>query len=144
MRPRARRCDDTPQTGSSDDDAGVRELGSIIVVVATDAPLLPHQLERVVKRVALGVGRNGGYGGNGSGDIFVAFSTANAGVASDTAVARVSMIPNARMNPLFYATVQATEEAIVNALLGAETMTGADDYRVYALPVDRLRTVMKK
>jgi len=144
VRPRARRCDDTPQTGSSDDDAGARELGSIIVVVATDAPLLPHQLERVVKRVALGVGRNGGYGGNGSGDIFVAFSTANAGAASDTGVAKVSMIPNPRMNPLFYATVQATEEAIVNALLGAETMTGADDYRVYALPVDRLRAIMKK
>ena len=144
IRPRARRCDETPQTGSSDDAAGDRELGSIIVVVATDAPLLPHQLERVVKRVALGVGRNGGYGGNGSGDIFVAFSTANAGAATDTGVARVSMIPNPRMNPLFYATVQATEEAIVNALLGAETMTGADDYRVYALPVDRLRAIMKK
>jgi D-aminopeptidase len=144
VRPRARRCDDTPQTGSSDDDAGARELGSIIVVVATDAPLLPHQLERVVKRVALGVGRNGGYGGNGSGDIFVAFSTANSGAASDTGVVKVSMIPNPRMNPLFYATVQATEEAIVNALLGAETMTGADDYRVYALPVDRLRAIMKK
>lgn len=143
IRPRVRRCDDAAQTGSSD-DAGARELGSIIVVVATDAPLLPHQLERVVKRVALGVGRNGGYGGNGSGDIFVAFSTANAGAASDTGVVKVSMIPNPRMNPLFYATVQATEEAIVNALLGAETMTGADDYRVYALPVDRLRAIMKR
>jgi len=143
VRPRARRCDDSAPAGSSNDRAD-QELGSIIVVVATDAPLLPHQLERVVKRVALGVGRTGGYGGNGSGDIFVAFSTANAGAASDTGVTRVSMMPNARMNPLFYATVQATEEAIVNALLGANTMTGADDYRVYALPVDRLKAIMKK
>jgi D-aminopeptidase len=142
IRPRARRCDDGVPTSSLGDEE--QEQGSIIVVVATDAPVLPHQLKRIVTRVALGIGRTGGYGGNSSGDIFVAFSTANAGAGSDTAVARVSMIPNARINPLFYATVQATEEAIVNALLAAETMTGADDFRVYALPVDQLRTIMKK
>ena len=92
----------------------------------------------------VGVGRMGGYGGNSSGDIFVAFSTANPRSAGDTAVAQVAMLPNARINPLFYATVQATEEAILNALLAAETMTGADDYRVYALPVDRLQAAMRK
>jgi len=86
----------------------------------------------------------GGKGENSSGDIFVAFSTANAHAAVDTGVPSVSMLPNVRLNPLFYATVQATEEAIVNAMLGAETMTGADDYRVYALQVNRLRTVMSK
>jgi L-aminopeptidase/D-esterase-like protein len=120
------------------------EMGSIIVVVATDAPLLPHQLKRVVTRVAVGLSRAGGYGGNSSGDIFVAFSTANTRVYGDTGIARVEMIPNARINPLFYATAQATEEAIINALLAAETMTGADDTRVYALPVDRLRAAMAK
>jgi len=120
------------------------ELGSIIVVVATDAPLLPHQLKRVVTRVALGVGKMGGYGGNSSGDIFVAFSTANARSSGDSGIVRVEMVPNARMNPLFYATVQATEEAIINALLAAETMTGINDFRVHALPVDRLRSAMAK
>jgi L-aminopeptidase/D-esterase-like protein len=127
------------RAGSNDE-----ENGSIIVIVATDAPLLPHQLKRIATRVALGVGRSGGYGGNGSGDIFVAFSTANAHVYGDSGIARVEMVPNVRMNPLFYATVQATEEAIVNALLAADTMTGANDLRVYGLPVDRLRAAMAK
>ena len=120
------------------------ELGSIIIVIATDAPLLPHQLKRIATRASLGVGRMGGYGGNGSGDIFVAFSTANARTAADTGVARVEMLPNARINALFNATVQATEEAILNAMLAAETMTGANDIRVHALPVERLKAAMKK
>jgi D-aminopeptidase len=120
------------------------EQGSIIVVVATDAPLLPHQLQRLANRVALGIGRTGGFGGNGSGDIFLAFSTANPGAATSTDAVRVEMIPNARMNPLFYATVQATETAIVNALLAAETMTGANDYRVSALPAERLPGIMAR
>ncbi|MFL5581429.1 MAG: P1 family peptidase, partial [Gemmatimonadaceae bacterium] len=120
------------------------EVGSIIVVVATDAPLLPHQLKRVVTRVALGVGRMGGVGGNSSGDIFVAFSTANRGAGAARDSARVTMLPNDRINPLFYATVQATEEAILNALLAAETMTGADDFRVHALPRDRLLAALRK
>jgi L-aminopeptidase/D-esterase-like protein len=139
IRPRARRCDTASTTGDAEEGAG-----SIIIVIATDAPVLPHQLKRIVTRAALGVGRMGGKGENSSGDIFIAFSTANAHAAVDTGVPTVSMLPNVRLNPLFYATVQATEEAIVNAMLGAETMTGADDYRVYALPVSRLRTVMSK
>jgi L-aminopeptidase/D-esterase-like protein len=133
------RCDDRGPL-PPDDDA---ELGSIIVVVATDAPLLPHQLKRVVKRVAVGLGRMGGFGGNSSGDIFLAFSTANPGAGTSNDVTPVAMLPNARINPLFYATVQATEAAIANALLAAETMTGADDLRVHALPVDRLREIMR-
>ena len=140
---RGPRCDAAPaaRPGSDDEDDG---QGSIIVVVATDAPLLPHQLKRVVTRVSLGIGRMGGKGENSSGDIFVAFSTANAHAAADTGLAHLTMIPNGRINPLFYATTQATEEAILNAMLQAETMTGANYVRVYALPVDRLMAAMKK
>ena len=119
-------------------------LGSIIIVVATDAPLLPHQLERVAKRASLGVGRIGGLGENGSGDIFIAFSTANPTAAADTGLATLTMLPNDRINPIFEATVQATEEAIVNAMLAARTMTGADSVRSFALPHDRLQRVMRK
>jgi len=119
-------------------------MGSIIVVVATDAPLLPHQLKRIATRVALGVGRSGGFGGNGSGDIFIAFSTANPAAAGAADTISVRMLSNPRMTPLFSATAQATEEAIVNAMLAADTMTGANDLRVYALPVDRLKAIMKK
>jgi L-aminopeptidase/D-esterase-like protein len=118
--------------------------GSIIVAVATDAPLLPHQLKRIVTRVALGIGVVGGRGENSSGDIFIAFSTANPGAARDTGLVSLSMLPNDRMNPLFHATVQATEEAIVNALVAADTMVGRDGNKVYALPHDRLRQVLKK
>ena len=120
------------------------DTGSIIVVVATDAPLLPHQLKRVVKRAALGIGKNGGIGGNSSGDIFVAFSTANPGAGKEPSVANVKMLPNDRINPVFLATVQATEEAIINAMIAAETMTGVDGNTVYAIPHDRLREVMRK
>jgi D-aminopeptidase len=125
-----------------DDDA---DQGSIIVVVATDAPLLPHQLKRIATRVALGIGRQGGFGGNSSGDIFVAFSTANPRAwFNDQPVTDVKMLPNDRITPLFQATAQATEAAITNALLAAETTTGANDLRIYALPVDRMLAVMKK
>jgi L-aminopeptidase/D-esterase-like protein len=140
VRPGMRRCDAATPPSSGEE----QEQGSIIVVVATDAPLLPHQLKRVVTRVAIGVGRMGGYGGNGSGDIFVAFSTANPRTAADTGIAQVAMLPNASINPLFYATVQATEEAILNAMLAAETMTGANDLRVHALPSDRLKAALRK
>ena len=133
-------CDAAPGTTRDDEE----EMGSIIVVVATDAPLLPHQLKRIATRVALGVGRSGGFGGNGSGDIFIAFSTANAGAAETADTTSVRMLSNPRMTPLFSATSQATEEAIVNAMLAADTMTGANDLRVYALPVDRLKAIMKK
>jgi D-aminopeptidase len=120
------------------------ERGSIIIVIATDAPLLPHQLKRIAKRAALGVGRLGGTGGNPSGDIFVAFSTANPGAAKPDANVSVTMLPNERIDPLFQATIQATEEAIVNAMVAAETMTGVNGMRVYALPHDRLRAALRK
>jgi len=135
-----RHCDDPAGVAPRDEDQG-----SIIVVVATDAPLLPHQLKRVATRVALGVGREGGFGGNSSGDIFIAFSTANPRAwFDDQPVKDVKMLPNDLITPLFQATAQATEAAITNALLAAETMTGANDLRVYALPVDRMLAVMKK
>ena len=120
------------------------DTGSIIVVVATDAPLLPHQLKRVVKRASLGIAKNGGIGGNSSGDIFIAFSTANPGAGKDMTVTNVKMLPNDRINPVFLATVQATEEAIINSMIAAETMTGVDGNTVYAIPHDRLKEVMKK
>jgi L-aminopeptidase/D-esterase-like protein len=144
VRGRTPRCDAAPAPQGTRDDDEDDGQGSIIVIVATDAPLLPHQLKRVATRVSLGVGRSGGKGENSSGDIFVAFSTANAHAATDTGLAHVEMIPNGRINPIFYATVQATEEAMLNAMLAAETMTGANDVRVYALPVDRLMAAMKK
>jgi L-aminopeptidase/D-esterase-like protein len=145
--PNRRACDDAagaPPPNGRFDDAAADDVGSIIVVVATDAPLLPHQLKRLATRVALGVGRMGGYGGNSSGDIFLAFSTANAKTATAPQRAQVEMLANARITPLFQATVQATEEAILNALLAAETMEGGNGLRVYALPHDRLMAAMKK
>ena len=125
-------------------ERGDEATGSIIIVVATDAPLLPHQLKRVVRRAALGVARNGGIGSNGSGDIFIAFSTANPGAAKQSEVVSLQMIPNSRITPVFLATVQATEEAIINAIVAAETMTGRDGNTVYGLPHERLKEVMKK
>ena len=120
------------------------DVGSIIVVVATDAPLIPTQLKRVARRVSLGLGRNGSYSGDGSGDIFIAFSTANPGAANPKGVHDLKMLPNEQLNPIFLATVQATEEAVINAMIAAETMTGANNLTVYALPHDRLREVLKK
>jgi L-aminopeptidase/D-esterase-like protein len=121
-----------------------RENGSIIIVVATDAPLLPHQLKRLARRAAMGLARTGSTAGNSSGDIFIAFSTANARAAEAQGVAQLTMLPNDRINALFEATVQAVEEAIINALVAAETMVGRDDHQVVALPHDRLREVMRK
>jgi L-aminopeptidase/D-esterase-like protein len=120
------------------------ESGSIIVVVATDAPLLPHQLKRLARRAALGLARTGSIAGNGSGDLFVAFSTANDGAAKKDATVQVTVLPNERMDPLFEATVQATEEAILNALVAAKTMVGRDDHKAVALPHDRVREILKK
>jgi L-aminopeptidase/D-esterase-like protein len=140
-RPGEPRCGKEPPAA----DAVASEQGSIIVIAATDAPLLPHQLKRLATRVSLGIGRAGGFGGNSSGDIFLAFSTANpkaTGAGND--VQRVEMLPNPRINALFYATVQATEEAILNAMLAARTMTGADGLRVHALPHDRLLAALRK
>jgi len=124
--------------------SAVNERGSIIVVVATDAPLLPHQLKRVARRVSLGIGRNGSIAGNGSGDIFIAFSTANPGASSVAHVVELRMLPNDSLDPLFSATVQATEEAVINALVAAEDMTGIDDHHVTALAHAKLREVLSK
>ncbi len=120
------------------------DVGSIIIVVATDAPLIPTQLKRLVRRAALGLGRDGSFSGDGSGDIFVAFSTANPEASKSKGIRQLSMLPNEQLNPLFLATVQATEEAVVNAMVAAETMKGINDFEVIALPHDRLREVLKK
>jgi len=130
-----------PQCGKAPGSDG-KGSGSIIIVIATDAPLLPHQLKAIAKRAALGIGRMGGLGEDSSGDIFIAFSTANRGASVATGTVALTMLPNDRIDALFEATVQATEESIVNAMLAAETMTGANGYTVYALPHDRLKTVM--
>ncbi|MDI1242479.1 MAG: P1 family peptidase [bacterium] len=119
--------------------------GSIIVVLATDAPLLPHQLKRIAHRIGLGVGKVGGRGENSSGDIFIAFSTANAAeIGKNEGIAKIDMLPNDQINMLFWATAQATEEAIINALVAAETTTGYKGNTVFALPHDRLQEVLKK
>lgn len=118
--------------------------GSIIVVVATDAPFLPHQLERLARRVPLALGRLGASAANGSGDIFLAFSTANPGAARETGITDLQWLPNGDESPFFAATIEATEEAIVNAMIAADTMTGIDDHTVYALPHDRLRAILRK
>jgi L-aminopeptidase/D-esterase-like protein len=120
------------------------DVGSIIIVIATDAPLLPHQLKRLARRAALGVARTGSTSGNGSGDIFLAFSTANPGADKAPGPNSVLTVSNERISPLFTATVEATEEAIVNAMVGAETMTGIDGHTVLALPHDKLQQVLKK
>jgi len=120
------------------------ESGSIIIVAATDAPLLPHQLKRVARRLTMGLARTGSVSGNGSGDIFLAFSTANAASKQKHSIESVKMLRNSAMDPIFTAAVQATEEAIINALVAAETMTGIDGRTVHALPHDRLHAIMKR
>lgn len=120
------------------------DTGSIIIVVATDAPLLPHQTKRLARRATMGLARTGSTSGNGSGDIFIAFSTGSPNAAAATQAAPVAMLPNDKLNPVFEAAVQATEEAIVNAMIGAGTMTGAAGHTVTALPHERLREVLKK
>ena len=118
--------------------------GSIIVVVATNVPLLSHQLKRLARRVPLGIARVGTIAHDGSGDIFIAFSTANVGVGFKNRETSVKMLPNGLLNPVFEATVQATEEAIVNALIAAEKMTGINGNTVYAIPHGRLKETLKK
>ena len=120
------------------------DVGSIIIVVATDAPVLPHQLKRLARRATMGLARTGSTSGNSSGDIFIAFSTANPDAAGGSAMRSLKMVPNDQMNPLFEATAQATEEAIVNAMVGAETMTGVNGHKVTALPHRELREALKK
>ena len=122
-----------------------KETGSIIIVVATDAPLLPGQLKRLARRASLGLARTGSVSGNGSGDLFLAFSTANPGAANpEKPTVTVKSVPNDRLDPLFEATVQAVEEAIVNALVDNHDMTGRDRHEVSALPHDRLRALLQK
>ena len=124
---------------------GDRDLGSIIIIAATDAPLLPHQLKRVARRLSLGLARTGSVSGNGSGDLFLAFSTAKLGFARGSgAVTHAGMLDNWRMDPLFAAAVQATEEAIVNALVAGETMVGIDGHRIPGIGHDELREVMRQ
>jgi L-aminopeptidase/D-esterase-like protein len=118
--------------------------GSIIVVIATDAPLLPHQLQRIARRASLGIARTGATADDSSGDIFIAFSTANRGAGADTGTAALTMLPNARLTRLFDATVEATEEAIVNALVAAQSMRGVNDRYAWALPHDRLTQLIRQ
>ena len=139
MRDDAARVPEAPQSPGIYTDRG-----SIIVAVATDAPLLSHQLKRIARRASLGVARTGGTAGNGSGDIFVAFSTANASAASAQPLAELTMLSNSRITPVFDATVEATEEAIINALIAAETMVGRDGNRSEALDHNRLRAIMER
>ena len=124
------------------DDAAGR--GSIIAIAATDAPLAPHQLRRIAQRISLGIGRTGGTGGNGSGDIFLAFSTANPGAFRRGGATSIQMMSNDDMNGLMDATVDATEEAIINAMIAAKTMTGANGSTIFAIPHDQVRDILRK
>jgi L-aminopeptidase/D-esterase-like protein len=135
---------DSPAYAGKPLDGPERDMGSIIAVVATDAPVLPHQLKRMVRRVSMGIARTGGVASDSSGDIFIAFSTNADPAATPDAIAQLSMLPNPWMTQLFEAVVQATEEAIINALVAAETMTGRDNHVVVELPHDRLRDVLRK
>jgi D-aminopeptidase len=137
---------DWPEDAPFTKESGpVNELGSIIVVVATDAPLLPTQLKRIARRAAMGIARTGGTAGNGYGDIFVAFSTANSAAASATeGLQQAAFVPNDRLDGLFEATVLATEEAIVNALVAARTMTGIDGNRLVAIDHARLQDMLRR
>ncbi|MBA3273400.1 MAG: P1 family peptidase, partial [Chthoniobacterales bacterium] len=122
-----------------------RENGSIIIVIGTDAPLLPHQLKRLARRASMGLARTGSVSGNGSGDLFLAFSTANRGAADpEKPTQSVETVPNDRMDPIFEATVQVVEEAIVNSMVANTSMTGRDGHHVDALPHDRLRALLKQ
>lgn len=131
-----------PTTSRSAEAQG--DVGSIIIVIATDAPLLPHQLKRLARRAALGLARTGSISGNSSGDIFIAFSTANPHADSEPGPNTVQTVSNERISPLFEATVEATEESIVNAMVGARTMTGIDGHTVIAMPHEQLQQVLKK
>lgn len=126
----------TPSAASGD-------AGSVIVVLATDAPLLPHQLKRLARRIGMGLARTGATAANSSGDIFLAFSTANPNAATP-GLAQLTALDNDSMTPLFNATIQATEEAVINALTAAETMEGRDHHRATALPHDQLQDVLRK
>ena len=121
-----------------------KDTGSIIIVVATDAPLLPHQLKRLARRASHGLARTGSTSGNGSGDLFIAFSTANPNVATpEKPIHSVQTIPNDRLDEIFEATVQSVEEAIINSMVAGQTMTGANDHKIVGLPHDRVREILR-
>ena len=125
------------------DPRGGPEAGSVIAIVATDAPLIPHQLQRLARRVSLGIGRGGAISGHGSGDIFLAFSTANAeALAASGDLARAAFIPDPSLNPFFTAVIEAVDEAVINALVANETMTGANDLTIHALPHAEVRRLL--
>ena len=127
------------------DSGDGEEDGSIIIVVATDAPVLPHQLKRIAKRASLGLGRNGSTASNGSGDIFIAFSTFHKNIGTEQGgLYDLKMLGNSDLSPIFRATVEASEEAVINAMVAAETMTGRNGTKVYAIPHDRLREALRK
>ena len=130
--------------GEDQVEGSSRDMGSIIIVVATDAPLLSQQLKRIARRAALGLARNGSYAGNGSGDLFIAFSTANAGATQSSALNTARYLGEGLLDDLFRATVEGTEEAIVNALVAARDMRGQDGHRVLAIPHDELRAVLRQ
>lgn len=128
----------------SQEGAGAREVGSIIIIVATDAPLLPHQLKRLAKRASLGLARNGSFAGDGSGDIFISFSTQTIDTDSDNPIVPVHMVLNGEMDPYFRATVEATEEAIINAMIAARDMTGHKGNSVRAIKHEELQKVLSR
>jgi L-aminopeptidase/D-esterase-like protein len=137
-------CDKIPCRSVAAQAAADGREGSIIIVAATDAPLVGTQLKRIARRTALGIARTGSTSGNGSGDIFIAFSTANPGADTAAGTAPITMLSNRRMDSLFEATVFATEEAVINALVAAETMIGRDNHRTIAMPHDELKRVLRK
>lgn len=142
--PMEQHAENAPPSDSAPGSAARGDVGSIIIVIATNAPLLPHQLKRIARRATLGLARTGSISGNGSGDLFIAFSTANPSADDAPGPNTVQTVSNEMISPLFEATVEATEEAIVNAMVGAKTMTGIDGHTVEALPHDELRRILKK
>ncbi|HMA54826.1 MAG TPA: P1 family peptidase [Acidobacteriota bacterium] len=140
--PVGREIPDLPATAGAGDSSVDR--GSVIVVVGTDAPLVPHQLRRLARRVTMGLARTGSVSGNASGDLFIAFSTANAGACRPDGLSQAEMLGNDLLDPIFAAVVQATEESVVNALVAGEAMTGQGGHRVLALPHDRLQDVLRR
>jgi D-aminopeptidase len=128
----------------SEADPNAADAGSIIIVIATDAPLLPHQLRRLARRAGMGLARMGSYAGNGSGDIFIAFSTANGEALAGRSPSQAAFLANEALDPLFEATVQATEEAIVNAMVAARDMEGTEGHYAKALPHDELVTLLRR
>ncbi len=127
---------------SSGENPLKQDDGSLIIILATDAPLLPHQLKRLAKRASLGMARTGSLGGNGSGDIFLAFSTTSTGIAGES-IADVKYLLNDYLDPLFFASAYASEEAIINSMVAGESMTGHKGMSVEALPHGELQEVMK-